>query len=157
MLLLHLSFNDVTLSIASSFFSTNVGFCNYPSRTKGILLNSIMPLSSSNAGFENSSSRLQFMISFSLMSSFFVLLGSCLEDCSFRSFSNSSACLVVLSMITCISLLIFFELVPMFAIMLASILGSILGNRICRYSLSLLISSFNSRNNSSSDGFRNCS
>ena len=43
---------------------------------------SIVPLSSSNVGFENSSSRLKFMISFSRMSSFFVLLGSCLEDYS---------------------------------------------------------------------------
>ena len=60
------------------------------------------------------------MLSLSYMSSFFMSLGSFLEDCSFITFSNSLACLDVFSMIAYISLLRFFELVPMSAIMLAS-------------------------------------
>ena len=126
-------------------------------RTKGILSHSIMSLFSSNVEFENSFSRLKDMLSLSRMSSFFVSLQSCLEDCSFITFSNSSACLVVLSMIAYISLLRSFELVPMSTIMVASILVYVFGNFICRASLSLLISSFNARNSSSSDGGQNCS
>ena len=71
------------------------------------------------------------------MSSFFVSLRSCLEDYPFRTFSNSSACIANLSMIALISLLRFVQLVPMLAIILASILVSVLGNRIFRASLFL--------------------
>ena len=62
------------------------------------------------------------MLLVSYMSSFFVSLWSCLENYSFITFSNYSICLAVLSMIAYISLLSSFELVPMSAIMVASIL-----------------------------------
>ena len=116
-----------------------------------------MSLSSSNVELENSSSRLKVMLSHSRMSLFFMSLGSCLKDCSFQIFSNSSTCIVVLSMIAHISLLRFVESVAMFAIILASILVSMIGNCIFRESLSFLIFSFKARNYSSIDGCRNCS
>ena len=148
---------EMLLFKTSSLLSTNVGSCNYSLRTKGILSYYIVFLSSSNIGLGSSYSRLKDMLSLSYMSSFFASLESFLEYCSFRTFSNSSACIVVLSMIAYISLLRFFEPMTMFAIMLASILVSIIGNCICRASLPLLIYSFNARNNSLLDGFRNFS
>ena len=97
------------------------------------------------------------MLSLSRMSSYFMSLESYLEDCSFITLSNSSACLTVLSMRAYISLLRFFEMVPMSVIMLASIKVSIIGNCICGSSLSIFISSFSARNNSSSNDCRNFS
>ena len=82
------------------------------------------------------------MLSLFRMSSFFMFLGSCLEYCFFKIFANSSTYIFVPSMIVCISLQKVFELVTMFAIMLASILGSMIGNRTYRASLPFLISYF---------------
>ena len=97
------------------------------------------------------------MLSHSRMSSIFMSLGNFLNDYSFKIFSNSSACIVIISMIAYISLLRFVELVTMSTIMLASILVSMIGNHIYRVSLSFLISSFKARNCFSMDGYHNFS